>query len=140
MNAFHAHSLNILLELVRGKLQHNNESREQEDEGSELEKLAWIECNQVSFHWLQHWKKLDVLGSQRVMADLSNLALTCKEMSQQISVHALPVLAEKVHRTAWERSGVETGSNDKPPAIWDKILCAPKACTLPELKVQSDLP
>ena len=69
------------------------------------------------------------------MADLHDLALTCKEMSQQISQHALPALADKVHKTVWERYEVASGSDDRLPAIWDQILSAPKSCTSPELKV-----
>ena len=75
-------------------------------------------------------------GIQEVMANLFDLALTCKEMSQQISNFALPALTEKVDKSTWQRYEVASTDNQELPLIWDKILCDPKSCTLTELKVR----
>ena len=88
---------------------------------------------------MQHKKKLFVGGIQEVMKDLADLALTCKEMSQQISQHAFPALAEKVDKSTWQRYEIASASNDRLPPIWDKVLYDPRACTLPELKVRLTL-
>lgn len=75
------------------------------------------------------------------MADLTDLALTCKEMSQQVIELSLPALADKVHSMIWQEYDIAPGKDGELPPIWDTILSTPKSCSHSDLKVKvSPLP
>lgn len=92
---------------------------------------VWTERSSV-----QHKAWVDHGTAQEVMQSLTNLALTCQEMSQLVVDIALPALEERVEREAWERFQVASDEDGKLPPYWDQILRNPTSCKLPELKVQ----
>ena len=85
---------------------------------------------------MQHNAWVDHGTAQEVMQSLTNLALTCQEMSQLVVDIALPALEERIDKEAWERFQVASDEDGKLPSYWNQILLNPTSCKLPELKVQ----
>lgn len=68
---------------------------------------------------------------QEVMVDLTNLAFTCKEMSQLVVKLAVPVVGRRVSSCAWNYFGVP---HELPP-YWQSITARPAHCTVEDLRV-----
>ena len=85
--------------------------------------------------FLQHEAKIGYGTAIKVMHELTNLALTCQEMSQLVIDIALPALEERVDKMAWERFAVPSAPDGRLPPFWNDILQDPTSCKLSELKV-----
>lgn len=70
-----------------------------------------------------------------VAETLTDLATTCQEMNQLVQTIALPRLATRVHRSAWESSGVNSDPSGGLSPIWNQILTDPTSCKVADLKV-----
>ncbi len=79
---------------------------------------------------MQHQAKADHGTVQKVMQELTSLALTCQEMSHSVIELALPALEDRVNSVAWERFEVASDETGRLPPYWSQILCDPTSCKL----------